>query len=274
MLADAARARWAARLVDVADGVRRFEGGDVAGGLAAHEAATARILTELDFDPLGRAVAGSRLQGGHLPARPEDARRFPERRGRVDEVLEDPLEAAGVEAAVGGVNVLGAAHVELHRQAAPGGAAPGLRDHRQAGVHAGNPPLRRHRRSDGERVVAGAAAHVEHPAAGADAQLGQQQAVDRLEQLQVPMRVQVADQRRHVVAAVGVGEGGRAAHRAACARACSRSRSISSRRSTLPVGLRGTRSVTATSRTCFQGARRPWSHARSSPGSTGARSAT
>jgi DNA-binding CsgD family transcriptional regulator len=61
MLADAARARSAGRLVDQVDSLRRFEGGDVAGSLAALDAATADILSELDFDPLGRAVAGSRI---------------------------------------------------------------------------------------------------------------------------------------------------------------------------------------------------------------------
>ena len=61
MLAEAARARWTDRVVDLAEGQRRFEGGDAAGGLAAIRTATAGILTELDFDPLGRAVVGSRI---------------------------------------------------------------------------------------------------------------------------------------------------------------------------------------------------------------------
>jgi DNA-binding CsgD family transcriptional regulator/tetratricopeptide (TPR) repeat protein len=60
-LADAGRARGAGFMVDVADGYRRFEVGDVEGGLAALENGTDRLLTDLDFDPLGRAVTASRI---------------------------------------------------------------------------------------------------------------------------------------------------------------------------------------------------------------------
>ena len=85
MLAEAGRARGTDRMVEAADGYRRFEAGDVAGGLAAIAAGTAGILGELDFDPLGRAVAGSRIlraqalaeaHAGRLAAALETVRRL------------------------------------------------------------------------------------------------------------------------------------------------------------------------------------------------------
>lgn len=61
MLADAGRARSTHATVEVAEGYRRFESGDVDRGVAEIGAASDRILTDLDFDPLGRAVAASRI---------------------------------------------------------------------------------------------------------------------------------------------------------------------------------------------------------------------
>src|SRR4029079_7354727 len=45
----------------IADGCRRFEGGDVEGGLAAITRGNDALLTGLDFDPLGRAITGSHV---------------------------------------------------------------------------------------------------------------------------------------------------------------------------------------------------------------------
>ena len=61
MLAEAGRARRTDAMVAVAEGYRRFEAGDVEAGLDEIAAGTDRILTDLDFDPMGRAVTASRI---------------------------------------------------------------------------------------------------------------------------------------------------------------------------------------------------------------------
>ncbi|HXM56790.1 MAG TPA: LuxR C-terminal-related transcriptional regulator [Candidatus Dormibacteraeota bacterium] len=61
MLVEAGRARWTGLMVAFADGYRRFERGELDAGLDALAAASGRLLTELDFDPVGRGVVASRL---------------------------------------------------------------------------------------------------------------------------------------------------------------------------------------------------------------------
>jgi DNA-binding CsgD family transcriptional regulator len=61
MLVEAGRARWTEPMAAVAEGYLQFEAGEVDEGLRRVAAGTDTILTEFDFDRLGRAVAASRI---------------------------------------------------------------------------------------------------------------------------------------------------------------------------------------------------------------------